>query len=307
MRTCCPQCRTTFRITPDQLKARLGKVRCGHCQNIFNALDSLVEEVPVPVIPASDEIAANLPAKDNEADRQPAPAGHIPDPSEDLASETESVCAHQPQQAGEAALTESAAHALGKATGLILPRELTEVPGYSKWNHGVMAPLAGDSQGALPVWPYRFAAILLLLLLTTQGIFHYRSEIAVTLPQTRPLLETLCQLMSADLPLPRHVELISIESSDLQKDPSSSANLLVLAATLRNRASYDQAHPSIELSLTNMDDSVIARRVFSPKEYLPAKLLPNQPFTANSDMAIRLWIEARGIAAAGYRLYVFYP
>ncbi|HRI91316.1 MAG TPA: zinc-ribbon domain-containing protein, partial [Accumulibacter sp.] len=29
MKTCCPGCQTIFRVTPEQLKARAGKVRCG--------------------------------------------------------------------------------------------------------------------------------------------------------------------------------------------------------------------------------------------------------------------------------------
>jgi hypothetical protein len=30
-------------------------------------------------------------------------------------------------------------------------------------------------------------------------------------------------------------------------------------------------------------------------------------FAANGELAVRLWIEARDIGAAGYRLFVFYP
>ena len=44
MRTRCPDCQTIFRVTPEQLKARAGKVRCGHCQSVFNALDSLLDD-----------------------------------------------------------------------------------------------------------------------------------------------------------------------------------------------------------------------------------------------------------------------
>ncbi|MEI7432495.1 MAG: zinc-ribbon domain-containing protein, partial [Betaproteobacteria bacterium] len=50
MKTRCPNCQTTFRVTPEQLKARAGKVRCGQCQTVFNALDSLLEEV-IPISP----------------------------------------------------------------------------------------------------------------------------------------------------------------------------------------------------------------------------------------------------------------
>ena len=51
----------------------------------------------------------------------------------------------------------------------------------------------------------------------------------------------------------------------------------------------------------------IARRIFAPTEYLPTKISAGQPFAANADVAVRLWIEAKEISAAGYRLYVFYP
>ncbi|RTL50640.1 MAG: DUF3426 domain-containing protein [Rhodocyclaceae bacterium] len=51
MLTRCPSCTTTFRVTPEQLKVRLGRVRCGQCQAVFNALDSLVEEAPQTAVP----------------------------------------------------------------------------------------------------------------------------------------------------------------------------------------------------------------------------------------------------------------
>lgn len=46
MKSRCPNCQTVFRVTPEQLKARAGKVRCGQCQTVFNALDSLLDEKP---------------------------------------------------------------------------------------------------------------------------------------------------------------------------------------------------------------------------------------------------------------------
>ncbi|MBL8489743.1 MAG: zinc-ribbon domain-containing protein, partial [Rhodocyclaceae bacterium] len=44
MLTRCPSCETIFRITPEQLKARQGRVRCGECRHVFNALDTLLDE-----------------------------------------------------------------------------------------------------------------------------------------------------------------------------------------------------------------------------------------------------------------------
>ena len=52
MRTRCPACSTAFRVTPEQLRLRAGKVRCGHCQAVFNAFDELSGEATEPVIEA---------------------------------------------------------------------------------------------------------------------------------------------------------------------------------------------------------------------------------------------------------------
>ena len=43
MLTRCPACQTVFRLRPEQLHARGGEVRCGHCFHPFNALENTVE------------------------------------------------------------------------------------------------------------------------------------------------------------------------------------------------------------------------------------------------------------------------
>lgn len=365
MRSRCPNCQTVFRVTPEQLKARAGKVRCGQCQTVFNALDSLLEEkpgapAPAPVIaleptpfraphaeapptvqpevhepavfavtPAPAEAANDVlqePSLDFTAPEAhedgPHDAFYISSQAEEVptAHEFEPLLADAPPEPTTKApieavaaeenvalrLSESAAHELGKATGLIMPRETTEIPGYSKWSEGVIAAPVSLPSEKPTRWPFVLVALLLVLALAGQVVFHFRSELATTMPSLRPWLTSASQALGSDLPLPRHVELVSIEVSDLQNDPAH-GNLLVLNATLRNRAAYGQAYPSLELSLTDTQDAAVARRVFSPTEYLPSKTPANQPFAANSDLTVRLWIEAKDIAAAGYRLYVFYP
>lgn len=54
MITRCPACQTVFRLRPEQLNARGGEVRCGHCFHPFYALENTVE-LPdgVPTAPAT--------------------------------------------------------------------------------------------------------------------------------------------------------------------------------------------------------------------------------------------------------------
>ena len=343
MKTRCPNCHTAFRITPEQLKARVGKVRCGQCQTVFNALDSLLDGAETPAAAAAPAAQAAPAAPENPAlAATPAAAAAAPavvfvspyvasvreaanEALADEASEDQETSADQhasaeplepsdemppapaPEEDEPAALSESEAQELGKATGLIMPRETTAIPGYSKWVEGMVS----TSSLALPAekasrWPFVVAATLLVVALAGQVVFHFRSEISVAVPSAKPLLAAASQALGAELPLPRRVELVSIETSDLQSDPAR-GKLLVLNATLRNRASYAQAYPALELSLTDTQDAALARRVFAPADYLPPPLGAGAAFAANSEIAVKLWIEAQEIAASGYRLYVFYP
>ncbi len=43
MFTCCPECKTCFRITDEQLAMAKGLVRCGHCHQIFNGSENLTK------------------------------------------------------------------------------------------------------------------------------------------------------------------------------------------------------------------------------------------------------------------------
>ncbi|TRZ69440.1 MAG: DUF3426 domain-containing protein [Rhodocyclaceae bacterium] len=48
IQTLCPACGTTFRVTPEQLKVKQGKVRCGKCQHVFNAIETLHDAMAEP-------------------------------------------------------------------------------------------------------------------------------------------------------------------------------------------------------------------------------------------------------------------
>lgn len=149
------------------------------------------------------------------------------------------------------------------------------------------------------------AATLLTLGILAQGALVFRNEIALSSPQLRPALESLCAGLGCDLPLPRHAADIAIESSDIQPDASREA-YFTLHATLRNRAEFQQTWPHVEITLTDARDKALVRRVLEPAQWLPADA-PRDAFPARGEAAIRVAFEAPGVAAAGYRVYAFYP
>lgn len=300
MLTRCPACDTSFRVTPEQLKLRAGRVRCGKCQSVFNALDTLLEA------PAPERIDVAPPPPT----LQPAAPAPL-DESSDLALADSVEPAAATEQAADASPPEGpvdpdAVRDAALTHGLVAARETTEIPGYNKWAEGAFtAPVQVSVPVAPPKWPFVLAALLLVLTLAGQIAHQFRAELAVTAPALRPMLESTCSILDCDIPLPRHVELVSIEASDLQSDPAN-AGALVLAATLKNRAAYAQAWPLLEVTLTDVQDNAVLRRVLQPGDYLPARADPTL-FPPNAEVAVKLWLEVKEIAAAGYRLYVFYP
>lgn len=375
MRTRCPECGTIFRVTSEQLRRKAGKVRCGHCQMVFNAFDhwqadsdeTLIaapvdeispESTSVQALPAEQDGAALSP--ESEVPAEPAPEAF--DPTATVVAEpdwawsesleplsipiesgaVESISSEQ-QAADEqggvpAATTEesdipevvrfdaaetlvaSPADRLGlladhqetpeqstlaaREAGLVAARELADANSFNRWAAGT---LASDGRGAFDgeaprrsSWLFVVVSGLLLLALVGQLGYHYRTEIALRMPSAQAVYASL----GIDIPLPRNPTLVSIETSDLQSD--NARGLFVLQATLKNRAAHAQAWPALELSLTDTNDVVVARRVMYAAEYLPPGTT-SDAFPANGDAAIRLWIEAKDIGASGYRLYIFYP
>ncbi len=77
MLTRCPACQTTFRLHPEQLRARHGEVRCGHCLSAFNALEHLFEDPQALAKPAQQTPAAPpTPLPHTEIPLPPASSEH---------------------------------------------------------------------------------------------------------------------------------------------------------------------------------------------------------------------------------------
>ncbi len=155
-------------------------------------------------------------------------------------------------------------------------------------------------------WTGVLIAFLLATMLLAQAAYYFRVEIAARLPGLKPLLEQYCLLLDCTVALPQKADLMVIESSELEADPDH-ANVITVHALVHNRAAYAQAYPSLELTLTNMQDQPIARRVFRPSDYLKAGQDERLGTAANRDLDIRLRLDTTDLKPSGYRLFIFYP
>jgi len=169
--------------------------------------------------------------------------------------------------------------------------------------------LADEPEPRRTAWLWALLALAAAIALAAQIVYRYRAEIAAYLPAARAPLVAACRALRCEVPLPRRPELMSIDSSDLQADPRRES-VIVLNAVLRNRASFAQEYPALELTLTDAADRPVLRRVLAPSDYLEGARvaqLTAQGVAPGADAALRVHLEVGRLRAIGYRLYLFYP
>jgi predicted Zn finger-like uncharacterized protein len=315
--TTCPHCGTTFRVNQQQLDAYQGEVRCGKCQRVFNACRSLKTEAPASAAgtPPAEEIVAETAA---ESPARPLETGvsAVEEAASPLAEAVEpapDILIHEPA-ADEGGVTEGAAvlaeaEAPAASTEPQPEPEAQETGNESDQAASAVEAAEPEEKAAKPRrlgWLWGLGSLLLALLLGGQVFYVYRAEIAARAPGMQPLLSQMCDVLQCRVGLPRHIELLGIDSSDLQADPQR-PNVLILNATLRSRAPVTQEYPLLELTLTDASDQALLRRVFVPAEYLPQGKDVAAGIPAAGEMAIKLNLQVRDIQPVGYRLYLFYP
>ncbi|MBI1889988.1 MAG: zinc-ribbon domain-containing protein [Burkholderiales bacterium] len=148
-------------------------------------------------------------------------------------------------------------------------------------------------------------SLILLLGLAAQGAYIFRNQLAALYPQTKPLLAELCLVAGCQVKLPAQIDMVSIESSELQA-AAPNKNVFTLTVLLRNRSAVAQAWPDIELTLNDGNEKPVARRVLKPRDYLLTTQESVKGLTANSEQAVKLTFELDQLKASGYRVYLFY-
>ena len=284
MLTKCPSCSTNFRVSPAQLKARAGTVRCGQCNFVFNALETLTDD-PLSTPAETSSIATSPAAIEPAYEPTPEEAGDTSDTGIDETeggSDSEAV-EPEPEQAAEAT---------------------------SQLEDYLADPWLHESTTEVRRWPWALGSMIAVLGLLAQAAYYYRVELAVLRPDLRPALQAVCKPLHCEMPRPRSIDTLGIDTSDLHPDPQHPGHLS-LTATLRSKAAYAQEWPALELTLTDVADHTLAIKHFAASDYLPRDKDKGQRieagFPANSEIAVALPLDVGDLPAVGYRLYVFYP
>jgi predicted Zn finger-like uncharacterized protein len=303
--TSCPACNAAFYVLPDQLAAHRGDLRCGKCEHVFNALDRLAE--------IADEETTNKPEPSTQA---PIIEEEFVPADIEIIAESDVTISVEFETAIPAESLEKSAKGAGILSQEPPAISITDysIPASASILSPTMMDDAARNKTGKPSSSSRsgfakrlifLVALILLLAGSAQAVYYLRSDIAARWPQYRPILEQACQYVQCKVELPMNADLIVIDDSDLQEDLDRQG-LIHLYTTLINTASYAQAYPLLELTLTDVNDKPLLRRTFKPQEYLPAEADIKRGVLAKQEINIKLSLTASGEAVSGYRLFVTY-
>lgn len=311
--TRCTACGTIFRVVQDQLKVSEGWVRCGRCDEVFNALEGLFDltrEQPPKWEPEESEKAraeaaqrrearfeaaddeqttvAELDEEDRIASRffQPEQRDVQRSPAEGVDERDRADFADarfDPESAGEPA---DASEAASETT-----------PGFM-----LKAQREARRRRPLPRLLTALAALALLAVLAAQVAHQFRDTLAARWPAARPLLAQGCAWLGCRIDAPRRIDDIAVESSALARN-GGAAESYRLSLTLRNRGAWLVALPAVELSLTDAAGELVARRVLTAADFrsAPSVIQPG------AEAALQLMLSTGSTRVAGYTVEVFYP
>jgi len=291
--TTCAHCRARFRVTPQQLNARQGQVRCGNCDQVFNGFEALER------FPDDDTGGRLLAARDAEERAQREAVADVrPLPEDDMPEiETVEDVPPVPVPPPEAAPSPPA-HAV--------PAAAPAAPSAAPRANVPQLTLEVEAPREPPSRAWSFGVALAVLVLATELAYAWRAPLAQRYPVLRPTLESLCARIDCTVPYSRDEAQLKLEDSELLEVPGKPSEI-ALGARIRNLASVAQEYPHLELTLTDITGQAAVRRVLRPTDYLGRPVAQGEVIPAGVEVALQMRLETPQVKATGYELLLFYP
>lgn len=296
--TTCTQCSARFRVTPQQLNAKQGQVRCGRCKKVFNGFEALQR------FPDDDTGGRLLAAAERATGRAPAAPAPQP-PVEALRFEElpDIDGMDLPDAAGGETLGTPEPSPAPAAPEENAPRQRTS---RASFRPGPSITLPEPPRAKPPARAWAFGAVLLAVLLATELAYAFRAPVAQRYPVLRPYMESVCNAAGCRIGWSREETLLKLEDSELLEVPGK-PDEIALNARVRNLAGVAQEYPHIELTLTDITGQAAVRRVLRPTDYLGKPTTGNETIGPGSELTVQLRLETPHIKATGYELLLFYP
>ena len=279
--TRCPSCQQAYRLNDTQLSAKDGLVRCGFCQNVFNAKEHLYRSKDVPtetaVIRAEREaemerkgvasmaaLSAQLQGFDvvDEDDKPSGLVGIRTEPRlgpvrQDVINGSNNsieIIQHEPQRANVTVEDDE-------------EEDEEELP-------------TKKSTSKRGLWIV--IAFIAALLIGLQLSLSFRGAIIEKLPQSEAMFNTLCQyfvcqpITNTSVAPAEEPKNVVLASQSLQR---VGGDEYVIVANLHNEKAVEEAFPEMTIVLKGEKGDILTRRILKPTDYLndaTQKLKPNE-------------------------------
>ena len=336
--TRCPACATMFKVVPDQLRVSDGWVRCGQCDEVFDANAHLQSPAEVESESVAPEDSSQL-DWDGTLEEAAAPTSEI---QLDFPDEVDRNSAHavRPSAEDESVVSDVNPEApLDRSEGVdsdpVALDPLDVIPGDD------VKGLQATAEDVQPVLPFVESAdkdlegngatppgflrkshtgsrrssrstrvlgvtfcVLLVCSLGMQILVQERDRIVATESATLALLQPVCDVLGCRIAPLRQIESVAIDHSAFSK---VQLDVYRFSFAIKSTALVAVAVPSLELTLTDLQDRPVIRRVFSPRE-LGAQVevvAPGGEWSGSVPVEIKMPDGAPSIA--GYRMLAFYP
>lgn len=142
---------------------------------------------------------------------------------------------------------------------------------------------------------------LALAALGLQATWQFRDALVARYPQLRADLQAFCAVAQCEIKPWQRLDSFSVDASALSQ--AGSGHHYKLALTLRNKSEYELALPWVELSLTDANGQLIARRALAPKDFN----LSQDALAAATELPVQTLLTTGDKAVSGYSVELFYP
>lgn len=148
------------------------------------------------------------------------------------------------------------------------------------------------------------AALTLLLggLLGAQLTWQFRDALQALFPQATPLLQAFCAAAGCELKPWHRIDALTVENSALTV--AGNGNNYKLRINLHNKAAYAVALPWVDLSLTDGNGALVARRMLPPSDF---NLSASGSLGAHAEETLQIVFSTGAQRVSGYSIEIFHP
>lgn len=290
----CPECLTFFHLKPAHLKAAGGRVRCSRCKHVFNALETLRDELSPEDLAAAREARRREP----KADAPLLNEEYVGDLFDGLEyTENAELGLAEPAGAGTDARDAAEREALSRAAGPPVEPEVhaDELAAPGREVHG-FAPPARRRHPALLA-----AANLVLLLALAAQVVHWQRFTLLEHELAGPWLARAYAALGLDLDPPRDLAALKVSRTEVSSHPEH-PRALHLTAVLENTAPRAQPWPALRVDLEDRWGDTVGARYFKPTEYLREPERAGDVMSPRARFGVELAIVDPGSAAVGFQV-----